>query len=137
MKKLFVSLLLFLSFSAFADGWIDIASNDNYIYQGLGGSLRISKNLDNEKVGVITGRVVNAQTQEENSVIWYVYIKECYSTTGTLVILNNRGEYVSESKYVRGSNTISDAISAGICEGVKQMGKKVPDSNDAKKGLSI
>ncbi len=123
MKRAIVAALATMTIAAYAGEWFEVASNDEFLFEGKANSIKIGKNNGGDEVVAVVGRATKKKDSSTETTIWYVKTEDCKKDTGTLFITTMNGEYVNETDYKIGENKIAAVIASGICEGRKIIEK--------------
>lgn len=111
MKKHLIALLLAACSTAYStEEWIELASSETHLIEGLAGSL-----VNNGTVATMSGRVKNKQTSAVVFERWYVKKDQCAQGFGILVTSDMESTKLRQDGYIIEGNTIGSTLAKIAC----------------------
>ncbi|MBL0718356.1 hypothetical protein JI742_00490 [Piscinibacter sp. Jin2] len=110
-------LMLLLSCAAHSQqAWLEVAKNDDGIWEVQNGSFEETKTKGGEAIAIVVSRVTNRSTNRIDLRKSYVTLSACERRMGKIVTLDLDGKFRFENDFVVGGETIASAVAEFICE---------------------
>lgn len=128
IKYLLFLTITIVSLSASAQTWIEVASTNASKFHIMAGSVKITKN-DNNQLVVAAFGMVTEDRRPPDRVQWYVPLSNCVAQSGQLVITELNGVYRQNHAFNFNDNKVSSTIALVLCWMAEDMLKSQKKSN--------